>query len=135
MRLAAGQRHPLVASVGPQIEQALDHAIRGKPILLTEESEPVRTGQAVSLPKEILDVWPARTAAALFDSSSRPPVSREIKGSDYEELIRKQLAGPIEVVIPAAKLIHLFMQGKLQLAPAAYWIEFEVGDLQLPFVT
>jgi hypothetical protein len=86
----------LVDAVEAQIEQAFDEAIRGKPVLLTEEGRLVPAGQAVILPKEILAVWPARTAGELFDSSGRPPMSREIKGADFEKLVRKKLAERIE---------------------------------------
>jgi hypothetical protein len=86
----------LVDAVEAQIEQAFDEAIRGKPVLLTEEGRLVPADQAVILPKEILGVWPGRTAGALFDSWGRPPLSREIKGTDYEKLVRKKLAERIE---------------------------------------
>jgi hypothetical protein len=52
----------------------------------------------------------------------------------HYSLIRKNKHEQLEV-ISGATLIAWLMQGKLKLTPAAYWLEFQAGDLQLLVLT
>lgn len=70
------------------VEKAFDVAIEGKNFLLTDIGELIMAGKSVIIPDQILDVWPAEQASALFDSAGRPAFSRHVSDNDKEKLIQ-----------------------------------------------
>jgi len=69
--------------------------LEGKQLLLADDGHLCRAGQAIALPAELLDVWPAPQLATLLDEQERAALSRHVA-----EPHRKTLSalGLVEIV-------------------------------------
>jgi hypothetical protein len=71
---------------GAIVEVACDEALAETPILLTDDGELVGSKQAVIMPAEIFEIWPAEQAMALLDEEARPALSRHVSVADRVKL-------------------------------------------------
>jgi len=71
---------------GAIVEVACDEALAEAPILLTDDGHLVGSKQAVVMPAEIFEVWPAEQAMTLLDEKARPALSRHVAVRDRAKL-------------------------------------------------
>jgi hypothetical protein len=73
---------------GRIVEEAFAGAIAGKSFILTDEGSLTSTGQSIAIPEPVMEIWPAKQAAALFDEKRRPALSRHVTMANREKLLK-----------------------------------------------
>ncbi|WP_238147027.1 ATPase [Rhizorhabdus dicambivorans] len=77
----------LEGACGAIVELAFDAAVEGKSILLTEEGGLVEAKAAITVPRQIFDIWPADQAMALLDTKSRPALCQHVSAKNRTKLV------------------------------------------------
>jgi hypothetical protein len=93
---------------GAAVELAVEEAISGKPLLLTEDGALVDKGQAVIIPRAVSDVWPANQAASFLDPQKRPAMCQSIGSEDRTKLLHWKFTDAItdDGVVSALAITH-----------------------------
>lgn len=73
---------------GTIAQMAFADAIEGSSLLLTEDGCLVSKMQSLIIPRQVLDIWPAEQAAALFDDTRRPALCRHVDQNNRAKLRR-----------------------------------------------
>lgn len=71
---------------GATVERAFEQVIQESPIVLTDAGPLAGSGEAVLLPRELFEVWPADQVIAFFDENKREPLSAYISDPNLEKL-------------------------------------------------
>ncbi len=135
--------HSLEGVVGRVTEEAFEESIRGHPFILTCDSSLAASGKCIALPESILEVWPPRQAAALFDDNGRPVLSRQISPAHRKRLLSWNAVAEIdkpslltvltERHLPRPESWQQLLNLWAYLAPdiTAYWPLFETETLRI----
>jgi hypothetical protein len=86
----------LEGTCGTIVEEAFAGSIDGKSILLTYDGRVVPALQALSISREILNVWPPDQASAILDGGNRPAFCSEAKPSVLAKLQRWKVLEQID---------------------------------------
>lgn len=79
------------------VELAAEAVLKGKPLALTDEGDLVGAADAVAVPAELAEVWPAPEVAAWFDKAQRPALATAVAPDDLTKLINWKLVGQIAI--------------------------------------
>ncbi len=77
----------LEGSCGAIVELAFDAAIDGRSMLLTEDGQLVSAKAAITVPRQIFDIWPADQAMALLDDKSRSALCQHVSAKNRTKLV------------------------------------------------
>lgn len=81
---------------GDHVKSAFSNAIKGQPVLLTEDGTVVGAGKAIHLPQVALEVWGPDKASELLDEDKRPALCRHIAAKHRQNLLKRVLVGQLE---------------------------------------
>lgn len=69
------------------VEEAFGAAIESNAFLLTNVGELKAANESISIPEELVDVWPDEQAAALLDDAGRTAFSRHVSAGNLKKLV------------------------------------------------
>ena len=101
--------HSLKGMCTTIVAENFNSIIENQNYLLTDEGDLKPANQSVIIPNEIIEIWPAKQAAALLDDLNRPALSHHISETNRSKLLDREVIEEINKfqILNAMRSKHL----------------------------